>query len=93
MRAIIRAIASVPEVRDFLIEIRHRQKRQERQVARIAQQAIMDIILYSPDLNNPLIAYLLATITNGQKMQKSADQSIPKENNQIGPSPVSAPRR
>ena len=55
------ALAQVPELRYFLHEVRRRQLRQERQAARLARKAILDLLHASPGRNNPLIAYLLAT--------------------------------
>src|SRR3972149_3622650 len=51
LRAVLHALASIPELRDFFLEVRRRQLREQRLAARIARQALLEVVASSPSLD------------------------------------------
>lgn len=64
LRAVARALNSIPELRDFFLEFQRRQRRGNRKAARLAHQALLEFIASVPDANNPIVAYLRHSLRN-----------------------------
>ena len=69
LRAIARALSDVPQVRDLLMETERLQNKQQRKAQRLALQALQDIVSGIPDVNNPLIPYLIGSLPNSEIQQ------------------------
>ena len=66
LRAIARALSDVPQVRDLLMETERLQNKQQRKAQRLALRALQDIVSGIPDVNNPLIPYLIGSLPNSE---------------------------
>ncbi len=66
LKAIAKALSEVPAIRDMLIETERRQSKQQRKAQRLALQALQDIVSGIPDVNNPLIPYLIGSLPNSE---------------------------
>ena len=66
LRAIARALGEVPQIRDMLVETERRQNKHQRKAQRLALQALQDIVSGIPDVNNPLIPYLIGSLPNSE---------------------------
>ena len=82
LRALTNALARLPEMRAFFLDIRRRQVRHQRHATRVARSAILEVIRASPNPNNPLIAYLLSTHPDSPAAQKIQADNHTKEDNQ-----------
>lgn len=71
LRAIAQGLATVPEVRDFLLNLNQRQRRAQRRAERIAFKALQDFLAEVPNENNPLTAYLRQSLAK-QENQHTA---------------------
>ncbi len=69
LRAIAKALSTVPEIRDLLLEAERRQHKEQRQAQRLALRALQDIASRIPDENNPLLPYLLASLPDSKFRQ------------------------
>ena len=69
LRAIAKALSAVPEIRDLLLEAERRQQREQRKAQRLALRALQDIASRIPDENNPLLPYLLASLSDSKFRQ------------------------
>ena len=69
LRAIARALSDVPQVRDLLMETERLQNKQQRKAQCLALRALQDIVSGIPDVNNPLIPYLIGSLPNSEIQQ------------------------
>ena len=69
LRAIARALSDVPQVRDLLMETERLQNKQQRKAQRLALRALQGIVSGIPDVNNPLIPYLIGSLPNSEIQQ------------------------
>ena len=66
LRAIAKALSEVPQVRDMIAEAERRQNKQQHKAQRLALQALQEIVSGIPDVNNPLIPYLIGSLPNSE---------------------------
>ena len=66
LRAIAKALTEVPQIRDMLTEAERRQNKQQRKAQRLTLQALQEFVSGIPDVNNPLIPYLIGSLPNSE---------------------------
>ena len=66
LHALADSLAGVPQVRSLLLEFHRRQRSEDKKAARLARQALIDLLSSTPDANNPLFVYLRDSIINGE---------------------------
>ena len=66
LKALADSLAKVPQVRSLLLEFHRRQRYEDRKAARVARKALLDFISSTPDLNNPIFAYLRDSFINSE---------------------------
>ena len=69
LRAVAKAMSSVPEIRDMLIEAQRRQLRDQRKAELLAYRALLDLVSKVPAVNNPLLHYVYQPLDNGENRQ------------------------
>ncbi len=80
MKHIIQAMSRLPEVRDFFLEMERRKKRYQRKAARQMRQAMIEILLTTPNPDNPIFAYMLATTEDDPSSPRTPEQKEREEN-------------